>query len=170
MRHRSMQAPINSRKHYVHSTNSATASGAIRAIVAVNAVVSPASGTAADVVEGAVVKAVHFEHWILSTGGTGTTNQFGLIVEKVPAGQTAVTAAQLNNLGSYPNKKNVFYSTQGVLSNFIDGQNAVPILRDWLLIPKGKQRMGLGDRVVMTLTPTGQALNNCGLITYKEYI
>ncbi len=93
MRHRRMVAPINTVKHYVHRTNTSVASGSNRQDDLVNAVVAPATTNSFDVREGAIVKAIHLEYWINSDGGTGTTVQFILIIEKVPAGQTPVTAA-----------------------------------------------------------------------------
>ncbi len=170
MRHRRMLAPINSNKHYVHRTNTSIATGSISAHIAVNSVVAPATSNAEDVEEGSVVKAVHLEYWLNSDGATGTTVQFILIVEKVPSGQTAVTAAQIVNLGAYQNKKNILYTTQGNLGASVDGQSSVPVLRDWVLIPKGKQRMGLGDRIVTSMHPIGSVgAAFCGLVTYKEY-
>ncbi len=164
-----MLAPINANKHYVHLTNASVASGAIRNHFVVDAVVAPASANAFDVEEGSVVKAIYFEYWINSDGGTGTTTQFALIIEKVPSNLASVSAAQMLNLGAYTNKKNIFYSTQGNLGASVDGQSSVPIQRGWLLIPKGKQRMGLGDRIITTIAPVGQAVTICGIVTYKEY-
>ncbi len=171
MRHRRMVAPINTVKHYVHRSNTSVATGSLRQDDLVNAIIAPATANSFNVREGAIVKAIHLEYWINSDGATGTTVQFIVIVEKVPAGQAAVTAAQIVNLGAYPNKKNVFYTTQGNLGASVDGQSSVPLLRNWMLIPKGKQRMGLGDRIVITMHPIGSVgAAYCGLATYKEYV
>ncbi len=162
-----MAAPIVSRKHYVHLTNSELASGGITSFNAVDAVVAPATASSEDVIEGSVVKAVHFEIWCGGRGAANADTQFFMAIEKLPTSAPAMTLAQSSNLGAYPNKKNVLYTTQGVLG---DGTTqSVPIIRDWLLIPKGKQRMGLGDRIAVTITTLGQAMNRCGIITYKEY-
>lgn len=169
MRHRKMLAPINSVKHYVHNTNAVIASGAVRANVIVDATAAPATANAQDVKEGAIIKAVFVEQWIRSNATSGNSVQFILIVEKVPSNQASVSAAQTLNLGAYQNKKNVLYVTQGVLGD-IATNDAVPLYRNWILIPKGKQRMGLGDRVVVTVSPVGFSVQNCGISTYKEYI
>ncbi len=166
-----MLAPINTVKHYVHRTNTSVPTGTNRTDTLAGAVVAPATGNSFDVREGAIVKAIHLEYWINSDGATGTTIQFILIVEKVPAGQASVSTAQIVNLGAYTNKKNIFYTTQGNLGASIDGQSSVPLLRSWMLIPKGKQRMGLGDKIVMTMQPIGSVgAAFCGLATYKEYV
>ncbi len=164
-----MVAPINSNKHYVHRTNLAVASAAVSKHTVVNAVVAPATGTAADVEEGSIVKTIHYEYWLSNIGNTDTNTQFTILIEKIPSGQVSVTAAQMANLGAYPNKKNILWTSQGVLAAAVDGQSSVPIIRNWLLIPKGKQRMGLGDEVSVSMLPTGTAINWCGLSTYKEY-
>ncbi len=161
-----MVAPINSRKHYAHNSSAAIASGAIRAIVVTDAVATPAAAN--EIEQGSVVKAVHLENWLTGTEASPNTSQFTLIVEKVPSAQASATVAQMANLGTYPNKKNILYSTQGILGSSVDGQSTVPVIRNWLLIPKGKQRQGLGDRIVMTILAVG-ALRSCGLSTYKEY-
>ncbi len=171
MRHRKMLAPINTVKHYVHRTNISVSTGTNRTEVLADAVVAPATSNAFDVREGAIVKAIHLEYWINSDGATGTTVQFVLIVEKVPANQDSVSTAEIVNLGAYPNKKNILYTTQGNLGASVDGQSSVPLLRSWMLIPKGKQRMGLGDRIVLTMQPIGSVgAAFCGLTTYKEYV
>ncbi len=163
-----MLAPINSVKHYVQRSNAPFASGAINNNVIVDAVTGVAANTF-DVKEGAVVKAIFFQYWLLNDGATGTDTQVTFVVEKVPSGQTAITAAQLSNLQAYDNKKNILYTWQGVFGAGVDGSPAVQIANGWQMIPKGKQRMGLGDRVVASFVSTGQSCRICGFTTYKEY-
>ncbi len=122
-----------------------------------------------DVVEGAVIKAVHIEMWFSSTATSGQSGECQMIVEKVPAGQTPATSAQLLNLQAYPNKKNIFFTFQGNIAGLSTGHQPVPVLRNWLLIPKGKQRFGLGDSLVMSMINITQTLVTCGIIIYKEY-
>ncbi len=160
-----MVAPINSIKHYVQLESAATAAAAIRTsplVIAVSVIANPE-----DVVEGAIVKAVFIEHWTKSNAAAGLNAKFQLIVEKVPAGQAFVTFVQSNNLASYPNKKNILFFSQGVIGDLTT--QAIPIVRNWFLIPKGKQRMGLGDKFVETLAVTTGVIQNCGFSTYKEY-
>ncbi len=160
-----MVAPINSIKHYVNLENSQVASGAVRTTNVVDAVATTSS--AEDVVEGSIVKAVYFEHWIKSFAGAGEDTKFQYVIEKVPSGQSSVTFAQMNTLDSYPNKKNVLFFSQGVIGDLTT--QAIPVVRQWFLIPKGKQRMGFGDKIVSTLSATAAVIQNCGFSTYKEY-
>ncbi len=169
MRHRKMLAPINTNKHYVHRTNQGVGTGTISVHDVVSSVVAPAAASAEQVRQGAIVKAIHLEYWLWNAGATTVDSQFNFIVLKLPSGNVDPTAAQLNNLGSYENKKNIFFSSQGVLGPGIDGQGALPVIRDWMLVPKGKQRMGLGDKIVVAFTPSGATMQFCGIITYKEY-
>ncbi len=165
-----MVAPINSIKHYVAETNAVITNGTIRNEVLVDAVtVASAGSNSFDVEEGAIVKAIHLDFWVISEAATGITTQWNSILEKVPSNQDGATAAQLLNLGAYPNKKNILYSFQGNLSAGIDGIQALPHARGWFLIPKGKQRFGLGDRLMLSMVSTGQSCSICGMATYKEY-
>ena len=164
-RHRRMVAPINSIKHYVNIENNQIASGAVLATNVVDAVATTSS--AEDVVEGSIVKAIFFERWIKSQAAAGEDTKFQYLIEKVPSNQSSVTFAQMNTLDSYPNKKNVLFYSQGVIGDLTT--QSIPVVRNWFLIPKGKQRMGFGDKITSTLSATSAVLQNCGFSTYKEY-
>jgi len=170
MRHRRVQAPINTIKHYVPRPQVAITAASIQNNVVVDAVSVASAGTNTfDVEEGALVKAIHIEYWLVEAGLSGTATQFILILEKVPANQAPITFTQSLALASYPNKKNVLFTSQGTIQSALDGSPAIPVMRNWILIPKGKQRMGLGDQVVLSIATVGEALVTCGLFTYKEW-
>ncbi len=165
-----MLAPIVSIKHYVQLANVGVASGSALNLRLVNAVaVGDAHSTTADVTEGSIVKAIHMDFWVQSEGATGISTQYNAILEKVVSGEPGATASEMLNLGSYPNKKNVLHSFQGNLSAAVDGVNTTPFIQGWFKIPKGKQRFGAGDGMVLSVTPTGQICNTCGMSVYKEY-
>ncbi len=168
-RHRKMLAPINAVKHYVHRPSVGVVSASILNHVLVNSVVAPATATAADVKEGAIIKAIFIELWCIGLGAADTTAQFNVAIEKLQGGQPLMTFAQSINLGAYPNKKNVLYTTQGLLTSNVADAQSVNIARSWMLIPKGKQRFGLGDRLLINISSTGQRIDWCGITTYKEY-
>ncbi len=168
MKHRGMLAPINSVKHYVHRQNTLVASGVVLNHNMVNAAIAPATATSATVKEGAIVKSIFYEYWVLSDGATATTTQFNFMIEKLPNLAPSITAAQMINLTAYPNKKNVMFTSQGVIAG--EDTNSVPLIRGWLLVPKGKQRFGLSDRLNVNFTATGQGIRICGISIYKEYI
>ncbi len=167
---RRMLAPITSVKHYIAQTNVSTATGALINLVLVNAVpVGNAHAATADVTEGSVIKAVHLDFWSCQIGAVTTTLQFTAILEKVVAGQAAATVTDLLNLQAYDNKKNILTSFQGNMSSIQGGANPTTYMQGWFKIPKGKQRFGIGDSLVISSTQVGQTHNICGLATYKEY-
>ncbi len=163
-----MLAPINSIKHYVQTANTGITSGNAASIVLVNAVVAPAAATTADVIQGAVIKAIYVEFWLGGDATSGTESQFVVTMEKKKVEETDPTAAELLNLGSYSNKKNVLYTTQGIVSAMLDGGITIPVFKGWVKIPRGKQRFGLEDEFVFSITAVGN-LRLCGFATYKEY-
>lgn len=169
MRHRRMVAPIKTIKHYVHIGNTTIATNVISNIDIVDTVVAPATSKAEAFAEGSILKAMYLEMWLIVEGVSGDHTQFNIVVEKLPSDAPAMTSSQIVNLGAYPNKKNILNTTTGVLPASVDGSPAVPIYRQWVLIPKGKQRMGLGDKMVMNIYTLGNTLRRCGFFTYKEW-
>ncbi len=160
-----MKAPIHSTKHYVQMTRSQVLTVARNGEVLVTSVEGTTANAVDEVVEGALVKAIFVELWILDSGNDGS---FVITLTKYPAGTASQTFTEMNSLGTYVNKKNILYTTQGLSPNNGVG-NPVPIIRMWFKIPKGKQRMGLGDKIRLVIANNG--LNNleyCGFATYKE--
>ncbi len=162
-------APYQTDKHYIPKSNATLSSGSISVLDVVTAVARGTVRTAVQqVYEGNTVKAVHLEYWIVGTQAVNST-QFVMIVYKDPSGNSTPTVSNLLNLQSYANKKNILYTTQGNLANNAAG-GSIPIIRDWILIPRGKQRMGLGDKISVAITAVGESLNICGMATYKEIV
>ncbi len=164
-----MRPVIVSVKHYVQFTNALVTSGGVSVNVLANAVVNTAlPATTADVKEGSIVKAIFIEMWLKGIGASDADTQFNMAVYKNPNGGSVMTAANLNNLMAYQNKKNVLYATQGVIGG-VGGGQSVAVLRQWIKIPKGKQRMGLDDSFELAVTATGESIQRCGLVVFKEY-
>ncbi len=164
-----MLAPINTVKHYVGQPKFAVALGTSTSLELVDVVAAPVNTTREKVSEGSLIKSVHYEYWIIAAGSIDTVTQFVMTIEKSPSNLPDPTFADMLNLGGYKNKKNVLYTTQGIIPSNDNGSNAVPIIRDWLLIPKGKQRFGQGDRLLVSFATVETALDVCGISTYKEY-
>jgi len=138
-------APINTVKHYVQDPSFEVATSTIREHVVVDAVTAPATSSAAAVKEGSIVKAVYIERWLGGKGSANVVSLFNLTVEKKRDLEPSMTFAQSQNLGAYPNKKNILYTTQGNLSAQVNGSPHIPVIRNYIAIPKGKQRFGLDD-------------------------
>lgn len=156
-----MKPTINSDKHYIHSAVFTTVSAARTILKLVT--VDNALGVPADVRVGALVKAVYVEYWVDSATASKTVNA---AIVKLPGGASAPTYAEMQNLSTYANKKNVLEFHQGLAPS---GGNTIPLFRQWVLIPKGKQRFGLGDEIVFVISATGATMNTCGFATFKEY-
>jgi len=130
------------------------------------AVAVPDVNLVTEVTEGSHIKAVYIEMWI--TGEVGETEaQFQVMFEKIPAGATAPTFTIGNALTAYVNKKNVFYVTRGIAP--ISTTTPLPAIKGWFAIPKGKQRMGLGDTLMLSITAITNPLQWCGFFLFKEY-
>ncbi len=166
-RHRGMKAPINSVKHYISHTELNIAAGGISVQPAVHAVTVNAVTNTSDVREGSIVKAVYVERWLIGDEAAGVNSQFVLTVEKKREGEPDMTFTNASNLQAYLNKKNILYTTQGIVASS-NGSSTVPVIRQWVLIPKGKQRFGLGDELHVNIAFVTKG-TTCGMETYKEY-
>ncbi len=159
-----MRPIINSQKHYVQISRSTVLTVARNSEDLIIAVAQP---TAVDeVVEGAIVKAIYVELWVLDAGNEGSNI---VVLSKVANNQPGPSFTQMNALNAYPEKKNIFFTHQGLTPN--DGIDPpVNIMRAWYKIPKSKQRFGLGDKLTLNIATNGaNSMFYCGFATYKEY-
>jgi len=160
-----MRAIIHSTKHYVQQSRSEVATVAIANIDIAKSVESTTANLVDEVAEGTTIKAVFVEMWLLDSANDGS---FIVSLEKLPGAAASMNFALSNALGTYANKRNLLYVTQGLSPNNGVG-NPVPIIRQWFKIPKGKQRMGLGEKLRLNITNNGlNDLEFCGFFTYKE--
>ncbi len=91
-----------------------------------------------------------------------------MTIEKAVSGIIAPTFTNMTTLDSYANKKNVLFTTQGILGE--NSANPTPVFRGWIKIPRGKQRFGLDDRLRLNIAAIGAAdIIGCGLTVYKSY-
>lgn len=160
-----MKSPIHSVKQYNQYTPTTVALGAISNLTIVEGVNVTAANAVNECPEGALVKQVYLEFWI--TSDDATQGSVVASLEKIPASATAMTYAQSIALGTYPNKKNVLYTTQGLTPPNV--QSGIPFVRGWFKIPKGKQRIGLGDKLVFNISGISNGANFCGFFLYKYY-
>ncbi len=161
-----MRAPIVSRKHYVQFTQFITSSASVTDHVIAQGVAIQNVNTASEVTEGSVVKAIFLEVWLLTNNTTAGT--FVCAVMKSPVNSQAPTFSEMTTLDAFENKKNILFVSQGVLAP--NGGNPTPVLRQWIKIPKGKQRIGLTDRLRVVIAAIGsQDTVGCAFYTYKSY-
>ncbi len=162
-----MKAIINSVKHIVQTSLTTIQEQTALTTGIVN-VVDAQPTTSVEIVVGAVVKAVYLEYWLLGESAQPCTATW--IVEKVQNNAGAATQTEMQALHDYKNKRNILKSGQGVIGD--SNSNPIPVIREWIKIPKGKQRFALGDSLKFMVSITGQADNGgqiCGFSIYKEY-
>ncbi len=157
-----MRPMVHTEKHYHQTSLFTVASGAIRNEVLVVAAAVP-TGTN-QVREGATVSAIYVEYWI-QTDDTALGSSI-VSLEKISSGATVMAAGDSAALNVYDNKKNIFYVQMGLTPNNITyPMNAI---KGWFKIPKGKQRFGLGDSLVLNIHGQSNGLTGCGFVIYKE--
>ncbi len=156
---------INSRKHIVQQALASITGVNISTNAAIEAI-EGARSTPTEVAEGAEVKAFWLEMWCQNSAPA--IGSFTFIVYKNPGGSNNPASADLAALHDWDNKKNILYTTQGLLPG--NEEQILNIYKGWIKIPKGKQRFGLGDKLQYTFrNNTTDDLNFCGVIIYKEY-
>ncbi len=162
-----MKAVITSVKHVVQRSLS-TIEEQTASNVKILDVVTAEPTTPNQVVVGCVVKAIFLEYWFL--GESSQPISVTWIIEKCPNGTVPMTFAQSSSIHTYENKRNILRLGQGVVGD--SNTNPVPVIREWIKIPKGKQRMAQGDTMHFSAFVVGQTDNGgqiCGVSIYKEY-
>ncbi len=165
-----MRAVISSRKHYVQFTEFTVASATVTSHTYVQGVNPSAVNANFEVEEGSIVKAIYLEYWL--QGDETAVGSFVFTVEKQQASIGPPTFSQMTTLDAYPNKKNVLFTSQGLIAagSGSSSGNPSPILRQWIKIPKGKQRFGLQDKIIVNIAALGaSAIVGCAFGTYKDY-
>ncbi len=161
-----MRAPINATKHYVQQSLSSITSGAVATSSVVVAVEQSTANAVNEVRSGSLVKAIMLEYW-LKAGEATNLGSFVFAFYKKPAGAGAMTFAQAVALGTFTGKNQVFFTSQGLINN--ESSTAIPVIRQFIKIPKGKQRMALGEELIVVVAAVTSDLDFCGFTTYKEY-
>ncbi len=161
-----VRAMVHSTKHYVQTSISSIVGGAAANVTVLDAVNVVDKNSLTEVEEGSTVKAIYFEHW-LKAGAASNVASFIAMIYKAPGGVTTFSFGNVAAIGNVDNKKNIFYTTQGLMNT--EGGSATNIIKGWIKIPKSKQRMGLGDRIILVISAPSIDLDHCGFATFKEY-
>ncbi len=157
---------IHSTKHYVQFPFNDVTTGTRDGVQLAISVSTVDKNTSSEVEEGCSIKAVFVELWLQNSGVDGTSI---VTLEKAGQGSTGISFAEMASIMTYNNKKNVLFTHEGLTSN--DGVSGpTVVMRGWFKIPKSKQRFGLDDRLVLSISNTSAGdLHTCGFATYKEY-
>ncbi len=162
-----MKAIINSVKHIVQQSLDLIQEQTRNNILIATALDAQATAPT-HVAVGAVLKAVWFEIWLMGESSQPCTATW--IIEKIPNGGVVATQSEMQNLHDYTNKRNILKMGQGLIGD--SNTNPIPVIREWVKIPKGKQRFALGDSLQFVVSAVGEADNGlelCGFALYKEY-
>ena len=157
---------ITYKKHIIQFVRATVAQAAIaNNIVAKSVAVPDSATTASEVKEGSSISAVFVEMWITSDDNTQGAIVF--TIEKKPSSHPVMTNAQAFGLNAYTNKNNILFTSQGLTPPNI--QSGIPFYRNWIKIPKGKQRMALNDQIIINIAPDAvDGATFCGQAQYKE--
>ena len=73
------------------------------------------------------MKAVFVERWLTGTFDLGS---FVLMVEKSGQDNQPPTLTEMTTLDAYANKKNILFTSQGLIPE--DNANPIPVMRQWV--------------------------------------
>jgi len=162
-----VRAQVHSSKHYFQMSLFTVLGSAINNQILAQAEAVGSVLSVSQIREGSTIKAVFVELWVRSA--ELSPGSFVVTLEKVPGAVTVLmSVAESSALGTYDNKKNILFTSQALTNE--NSADAIPILRDWIKIPKSKQRFGLKDQLVLNVHSQAPIDNVfCGFSTYKEY-
>ncbi len=160
-----VKAMVHSEKRIVQITLSQVAVGSQAAFPIVSALQNVTATDPREVSIGTTVKAVYFELWLLGDGQQPNTST--VIFYKAPSGVGAPTVIQMSDLNGWDNKNNIFEYHQGLIGDA--NTNPSPFFRGWIKIPKGKQRMSIGDKIMFSVHAITEGMQFCGGAVYKAY-
>ena len=161
-----MRPVINSQKRIVQTTITNIPAGTVANLVLAHAKQDPTASAPQDVAVGSVIKAIYLEYWFLGDGQQPPT--MTTFLAKYPGGVGQIDTADMTNLNGWNNKKNIFELHQGIVGDA--NTNPVPMFRHWIKIPKGKQRFGLDDRLILsTKSIITDNVELCGVTIFKVY-
>ncbi len=155
---------VHTEKHVTQHSLFSVGSGALTTLTIASALQDHDPAVANNVREGCTISAVYCEIWLSSDDAASGTAICTL--ERRPGGVNAMIAAESAALNSYDNKKNVLYTFQGLLPSNV--QFPMPSIKGWIKIPKGKQRFGIGDKLVFNIHGQSNGVAGCGFFIYKE--
>ncbi len=153
-----MRPVINTRKEIVDAVNLGVGAGMTTTIVLATTV-NDYTGVTGTVEVGSVIKWVYLFCQILPTAGTSNVDFY---IAKLPAGVVTPTPGAT---GGTPGRKYILHEEKGIPGNAADG--AYPLtFKGVIKIPRGRQRMGEDDRIVL-LVRGADIYNQCSKAIYK---
>jgi len=150
----------------VQTTLTNVPGGSVANIVLVHAKQVFDQNNPTEVAVGTVIKAIYLEYWFVGGGAQPPT--MTTFLAKYPGGVGQIDATDIQSLDGWNNKKNILEMHQGFIGD--SNTNPVPMFRHWIKIPKGKQRFGIDDRLILsTKAIITDDVELCGVTIYKAY-
>ncbi len=159
-----MRPKVHVEKHVFQVSLFSVASGAITGLVPCAAKQTVTAANAAHIREGSTVSAIYVEMWLTSDDTAAGTAIVTL--EKREGAQPQMTTTESAALDAYDNKKNVLHTFMGLLGP--NTQYPMAVIKGWIKIPKGKQRFGIEDKLVLNIHGQSNGVSGCGFFIYKE--
>jgi len=157
---------IHSVKHLVQYPLDPIAASTTKVILLAQGVERTVANAAKEVAAGSTIKAIFIELWLQNSGNDAEQI---VTICKDSNNELGPIHAEMSALFTYVNKKNILFTHQGLSANDGIGNPTSP-MRMWIKIPRGKQRFGLGDTLVLSISNVSAGtLNSCGIAIYKEY-
>ncbi len=156
---------INSEKRIVQLTLTNIATGVADLTDLIAGEQDPTASAPNEVSAGTVVKAIYAELWLMADSQQPAT--ITTLIVKVPNGGSGPSAGEMTNLNAYNSKKNILEMHQGLIGDA--NTNPTPFYRGWIKIPKGKQRFGIGDKLVLAVKSITDGTQMCGVFIFKAY-
>lgn len=154
---------VHSRKNILRSTQAITGN---TGIVIAEAVESPTPSTSdREVVVGSKIFRIWVEVWIYGTLASGVNNPVDWMIYVNP-GNNITFPAPSGMTTADDMKKFVIRQGKAILSRLQDGGPPY-VIRGWIKIPKQYHRMGLNDRISISIESAGA--NICTFFVYKYY-
>jgi len=157
---------VHSEKHIVQQSITSDTLNTVAITVLATAVAVADKTAVSDVEEGSSIKAIFLEQWVKSSGTTGLASGQWCLFKRT-GDQSNPSTTDMAALGDWDNKRNILHMGMGLYND--NSADAVAVLRGWFKIPKGKQRMALGDRLLLAFFNPAVTANRCGFAIYKEY-
>ncbi len=157
---------INSEKRIVQTSLTQVTAGNVANVTLAIAKQDPLATSPQDVKVGTSIKAIFVEYWFIGSAAQPPT--VTATISKIPGGVPVPDALQMQDLNGWNNKKNILKTTQGFVGD--SNTNPVPLFREWIKIPKGKQRFGISDRIVLSVKAiVTDDVEFCGVAVFKAY-
>ncbi len=160
--------PINRIKHVVDAQGT-IAAGAVNSIAIADATDTPSLAATASVETGSKVNGIYLRVEIASNEAIslGAIPNVYMYVAKNPGNN--VTLPTANAVGSNDNKRFVLHQEMSMIENKGQGSNARTLFNGVIVIPKGMQRFGPDDALILNILCPALDTVQCVQCHYKEF-